>query len=69
MPPSPPTRCCRRLKKQHKEGWEKSVKEQMKYLRSLEQISDSSSARPTSSVARHDGQGERSGVQGKRRTG
>lgn len=32
------------LKKQHKEGLEKSVKEQMKYLRSLEQISDSSSA-------------------------
>ena len=31
------------LKKQHKEGLEKSVKEQMKYLRSLEQISDSSS--------------------------
>lgn len=32
------------LKKQHKEGLEKSVKEQMKYLRSLEQVSDSSSA-------------------------
>lgn len=32
------------LKKQHKEGLEKSVKEKMKYLRSLEQISDSSSA-------------------------
>ena len=32
------------LKKQHKEGLEKSVKKQMKYLRSLEQISDSSSA-------------------------
>lgn len=32
------------LKKQHKEGLEKSVKEQMKYLRSLEQLSDSSSA-------------------------
>lgn len=32
------------LKKQHKEGLEKSVKEQIKYLRSLEQISDSSSA-------------------------
>lgn len=32
------------LKKQHKEGLEKSVKEQMKYLRSLEQIADSSSA-------------------------
>lgn len=32
------------LKKQHKEGLEKTVKEQMKYLRSLEQISDSSSA-------------------------
>lgn len=32
------------LKKQHKEGLEKSVKDQMKYLRSLEQISDSSSA-------------------------
>ena len=32
------------LKKQHKEGLKKSVKEQMKYLRSLEQISDSSSA-------------------------
>lgn len=32
------------LKKQHKEGLEKSVKEQMKYLRHLEQISDSSSA-------------------------
>lgn len=32
------------LKKQHKEGLEKSVKEQVKYLRSLEQISDSSSA-------------------------
>lgn len=32
------------LKKQHKEGLEKSVKEQMKYLRSLEQTSDSSSA-------------------------
>lgn len=32
------------LKKQHKEGLEKSVKEQMKYLRSLEQISDSSAA-------------------------
>lgn len=32
------------LKKQHKKGLEKSVKEQMKYLRSLEQISDSSSA-------------------------
>ena len=32
------------MKKQHKEGLEKSVKEQMKYLRSLEQISDSSSA-------------------------
>lgn len=32
------------LKKQHKEGLEKSVKEQMKYLRSLEQFSDSSSA-------------------------
>lgn len=32
------------LKRQHKEGLEKSVKEQMKYLRSLEQISDSSSA-------------------------
>lgn len=32
------------LKKQHEEGLEKSVKEQMKYLRSLEQISDSSSA-------------------------
>lgn len=32
------------LKKQHKGGLEKSVKEQMKYLRSLEQISDSSSA-------------------------
>lgn len=32
------------LKKQRKEGLEKSVKEQMKYLRSLEQISDSSSA-------------------------
>lgn len=32
------------LKKQHKEGLEKSVKEQMKYLRSLEQISGSSSA-------------------------
>lgn len=32
------------LKKQHKEGLEKTVKEQMKYLRSLEQVSDSSSA-------------------------
>ena len=32
------------LKKQHKEGLGKSVKEQMKYLRSLEQLSDSSSA-------------------------
>lgn len=32
------------LKKQHKEGLEKTVKEQMKYLRSLEQLSDSSSA-------------------------
>lgn len=32
------------LKKQHKEGLKKSVKEQMKYLRSLEQLSDSSSA-------------------------
>lgn len=32
------------VEKQHKEGLEKSVKEQMKYLRSLEQISDSSSA-------------------------
>lgn len=32
------------LKKQHKEGLEKTVKEQIKYLRSLEQLSDSSSA-------------------------
>lgn len=58
------------LKKQHKEGLEKSVKEQMKYLRSLEQmLRFLLRAVRQAQLARHDGQGERSGVQGKRRTG